>query len=247
MFKIDILNALHQLLKDILVTGEITKKDDSTIKEYLGKNIFINNPFPEVYEKPDDLTELEYYNKSIMDGRFDLEHYGLKGEALAEYASAVDNKEQIMLTGENSFIYSYPNRIFHQKSTPTSNNIINQFDVMLERLKNNNGTNRAVATIYNPFHDHNQVDIPCLQFLQSTIRHNELRLHCLFRSNDIYGAWYGNMLFLTYYAIKLVSDLNQETGKNITFKGIDYHVTSAHIYKINIADAWKLYKETGLL
>lgn len=246
MFKINILNALHHLLKDILVHGEITKKDDSAIKEYLGENIFIDNPFPEVYEKPNNLTNLEYFKKCIVDGRFDLDNYGLKGEALADYASAVDNNEQIYLNGENSFVYSYPNRIFCQSATPESNIIINQFEVMKNRLKNNLGTNRSVATIYNPFHDSDKVDIPCLQFLQSTVRHNELILHCLFRSNDIYGAWYGNMLFLTYYAIKLVSNLNHETGKNITFKGIDYHVTSAHIYEINIEDAWKLYKETGL-
>lgn len=199
-----------------------------------------------MYEKPDNLTNLEYYKKSIIDGRFDLDNYGLKGEALADYASAVDNPEQLYLNGENSFVYSYPNRIFNQKSTPTSNNIINQFDVMLERLKNNNGTNRSVATTYNPFLDFNQVDIPCLQWLQSTIRKNELTLHCMFRSNDIYGAWYGNMLFLTYYAIKLVDELNKQQNNNVLFKGIDYHATSAHIYDINIRDAWKLYKELSL-
>lgn len=238
-------NALRQLIKKILLHGEITTKDDSTIKEYLGNNLFIDNPFPEMYEKPDELTSLEYFKKSLIDGRFDLNNYGLKGEALAEYASAVDNLEQIYLTGENSFVYSYPNRIFNQTPSPTQNNtVINQFDVMLERLKNNNGTNRAVATIYNPFHDFNQVDIPCLQFIQATIRKNELTLHCMFRSNDIYGAWYGNMLFLTYYAIKLVDELNkQQKNNNIIFKGIDYHATSAHIYDINIQDAWKLYKE----
>lgn len=241
----NIINGLHQLLRDVLVTGDVIEKDDSKIMEHLGNHIFIDNPFPEIYDKPENLSGLDYYKKCLVDGRFDLNHYGLKGEALMEYASAVDNDEQINLDGENSFVYSYPNRIFHQRATPESDEFINQFNAMIHRLDNHLGTNRSVATIYNPFHDYLETDIPCLQFLQATVRHNELILHCMFRSNDIYGAWYANMLFLTYYAIKLVEELNKQSYINITFKGIDYHSTSAHVYEINIPAAWKLYKETG--
>jgi len=242
-----IINALHHILKNILVYGELTNKDDSKIQESLGNHIFINNPFPEVYEKPDDMTGLEYYRKSLKEGRFDLNNYGLKGEALMEYATAVDNTDQINLTGDKSFVYSYPNRIFKQKALDTEPvTVINQFNVMINRLNNNSNTNRAVATIYNPFLDNSVEDIPCLQFLQATIRHeNELILHCLFRSNDIYGAWYGNMLFLTYFGLKLMEEYNSyKLNKQVYFKGIDYHATSAHVYEINIPDAWKLYKET---
>ena len=242
----NIINGLHHILKNILIYGELTEKDDSKIQEYMGNHVFIDNPFPEVYEKPDDLTGLEYYRKSLVDGRFDLEHYGLKGEALMEYASAVDNSDQINLDCENSFVYSYPNRIFNQNSEEKGSYGVNQFNIMLHRLNNNLNSNRAVATIYNPFLDCYEEDIPCLNWLQATVRKNELTLHCMFRSNDIYGAWYGNMLFLTYFGLKIMEELNKPVYNNISFKGIDYHSTSAHVYEINVQDAWKLYKETGI-
>lgn len=235
--KTDIKKGLHYLLKDILINGELTEKDDSKIKEYLGTHIYIKNP-----NKNNNLQE---YKTKIKNGEYDLKNYGLKNKGLLEYASAIDNQEQLYLKGEKSFIYSYPNRIFHQKATKNNKETINQYNIMINRLKQNKGTNRAVATIYNPFQDYDEQDIPCLNWIQTTIRKNELNLHCMFRSNDIYGAWYGNMLFLTYYGLKIVNELNKTEKNKINFKGIDYHATSTHIYEINLQDAWKLYKETG--
>ena len=95
---------------------------------------------------------------------------------------------------------------------------------MKERLLNALGSNRAVAITYDPELDCDREDIPCLQFLQAFVRDGELTIHCMFRSNDIFGAFYSNMFFITYIGIKLREELNKELiNEQIGFGGIHYH------------------------
>ena len=102
---------------------------------------------------------------------------------------------------------------------------------MKERLLNALGSNRAVAITYDPELDCDREDIPCLQFLQAFVRDGELTIHCMFRSNDIFGAFYSNMFFITYIGIKLREELNKELiNEQVGFGGIHYHSTSGHIY-----------------
>ena len=75
-----------------------------------------------------------------------------------------------------------------------------------------------------------------MQFLQATIRGNELVLHVIFRSNDIYGAWPANMFFITYIGL-MIKDAMSEKIPDLVFTGIDYHVSSAHIYETDIEKA----------
>ena len=86
------------------------------------------------------------------------------------------------------------------------------------------GTNRAVMNIYNGQLDGTEKDIPCLNWLQFTIRNNKLEMHCMFRSNDVFNAWPSNMYLLTYLGMKLANEFD------IFFDGIDYHCSSAHYY-----------------
>lgn len=220
--------VLKEYLFEILIKGHDTVKDDNdNIKEHLCNHYLIRAPAKDSRELLSD----------IKDGVYDLEYYPLKGEALFDYVSSLDNH------GLDGFVYTYPNRIFEQKSTPSSNEFINQFQIILNRLNNNSGSNRAVATIYNPFHDCYEKDIPCLQWIQCTIRNNQLILHCIFRSNDIFGAFYSNMLFLTYLGLRLTEEYNSyDLNDDVEFQGIDYHSTSGHIYEYNVDEAVKLYK-----
>ena len=54
-------------------------------------------------------------------------------------------------------------------------------------------------------------------------------MHCMFRSNDLYGAWPSNMLFLTGLGLSMAENL-----KDVTFNGIHYHSSSLHIYKTDL-------------
>ena len=115
---------------------------------------------------------------------------------------------------DQGFVYTYPNRILAHFD-------VDQFEVMKKRM----------------LHE----DIPCLQFLQCLVRNNELTIHCLFRSNDIFGAFYSNMFFITYIGIKMKEELNKELlGEKVNFGGIHYHSTSGHIYSNDMKAAKKL-------
>lgn len=138
------------------------------------------------------------------------------------------------------FVYTYPERIIHQynivdfdpEEDLTELGYLNQFDIILNRLRTNDGTNRAVATIYHPGLDKEREDIPCLNWLQATIRDDKLELHVMFRSNDLYGAWPSNMYFLTYLGLCLTDQFIKIPKP--TFNGIHYHSSSLHIYKSNL-------------
>ena len=113
---------------------------------------------------------------------------------------------------------------------------------MVERLIDDLGSNRSVAVTLDPKHDCSEEDIPCLQVLQATVRDRKLTVHCFFRSNDIFGAYYSNMYFITYIGMLLVEELNRRdpVNANIVFDGIYYYSSSAHIYKTDYSKAKKL-------
>lgn len=140
------------------------------------------------------------------------------------------------------FVYTYPERLIHQfgisdfdfEDEYSEVGYLNQYQIILNRLKTNPGSNRAVATIYNPGLDRERDDIPCLNWLQAIIREDCLTLHVMFRSNDLYGAWPANMYFLTYLGLLLAQELE------VSFDGIYYHSSSLHIYDANLNDVKNL-------
>ena len=186
--------------------GKTVKKDDSEIKELMGNYIFIERPqdIPLPFNKKVNSTY--EFAEGLKKGLYDLPNYPIKGEALHDYVISWNDDNQVILDKKTReqmglkgkpFIYTYPERLLRQQTT-NQNDFIDQFKVIYERLLNNMGSNRAVATLYNPGLDSHKNDIPCLNWLQATVRDNKLELHCMFRSNDLYGAWPSNIYLLTY-------------------------------------------------
>ena len=166
----------------------------------------------------------------IKSGKFNIEGCPIKSDALYEYVKSAENPD------DQGFVYTYPNRIFAHFD-------IDQFNTMKERILTATGSNRAVAVTIDPSLDADREDIPCLQFLQCLVRDNDLTIHCLFRSNDIYGAFYSNMFFIAYLGLKMKEEVNKEIiGEKLNFGGIHYHSTSGHIYNTDIKAARKLIK-----
>ena len=231
--------AWKKFLYEIIENGERHEKDDGDIlQEHLINHCFIDNVLNQ-FGNQNITTEM--FLDMIKQGRFNIKGYPVKDLALYNYVSSLDNVETIHnrnTKGDNKFTYTYPNRIFRMQDAFT-NYTVDQFKVMVARLKNFYGSNRAVANIYSGVKDHKMNDIPCLQILQATIRNNELILHCFFRSNDCYGAWPSNMLFLNYLGLKLVDELKKEYPL-LSFKGISYNSSSLHIYKHDLEAARKV-------
>ncbi len=224
--------AWRNFLVDVLENGSYHEKDDGDeLYEKLINHTFI----PNVLDGYDGVSYIpsSVFLKMIGNGVFNIEGYPLKDEALMEYVIQLDDVKQIFIDDyDNSFIYTYPERIFAMKSVNRLKefDLYDQFSVMCDRLRVFDGSNRAVATLYNVGLDRAEQHIPCLNWLQVTIRDNELVLHVMFRSNDLYSAFPSNMMFLQYLGLKFVDELKDDYPL-LKFKGINYNSTSLHIYK----------------
>ena len=225
----------RQILKDIYNKGHIHHKDDAEIREILNVSGFVDNPsffFAGTITREDFL-------KNLRRGFYDIKGYNIKGDALADYVESIDDKYKINLDweDENDFIYTYPERL-KSIAVMTKYDLVreeNQIEYMIERLKENIGSNRAVATLYNIGLDKYQDDIPCLNWMQALIRDDELYLAVMFRSNDIYNAFPSNMFFLMNIGMYMVEEL-QNQYPELSFAGIYYNCTSAHYYTDVVTD-----------
>ena len=111
-----------------------------------------------------------------------------------------------------------------------------QYDIAVERLKQDRETRQAVVTIWNPQIDSvgGKNDYPCTLSQQFRIRNNKLNMTVHMRSNDVWlGAAYDFFQF-TRVQIAIASILGIEPG---TYA---HHVGSLHIYKNNYESVEKL-------
>lgn len=216
-------------VEKILKEGKETYKDSNHhLKESLGNFYIIDDPLDLKFRAKYQHMTTSQMLDDIKAGKYNMESNPIKSDALYEYVKSFESSDDL------GFVYSYPNRILAHFD-------INQFDVMKARLLNSIGSNRSVSITYDPKLDADREDIPCLQFLQGLVRDGELTIHCLFRSNDIFGAFYSNMFFVTYIGVKLVEEINKELiNGQIVFGGVHYHSTSGHIYSNDLRSAKKL-------
>ena len=211
-----------ELLNEVIYNGKYTYKDDSKIKEVIGVHKQIKNP----YSNSIINISADKFASYVKKGIFDIAEYPIKGEALFDYVTSLDDEHQIYLD-DDGFIYTYSERLQNY-------NDINQLDVIINRLNKNINSNRAIAVTYNPMVDMNRQDIPCLQLIQALVRDDKLILSVYFRSNDLYGAFPSNMMFLTYLGMKIANELG------VQFDYIDYHCSSLHIYETDYQQALKV-------
>lgn len=221
--------SYKEFVKKILATGTVVFKDGAEIIESLGNMISIDNPLGLSHKAKYSFIKSGELLRDVENGEYDVKGCPIKGDALYNYLNSFNHPDR------GGFTYTYPNRILEHFG-------VNQFNSMVDRLKDNLGSNRSVCVTLDPKHDCSEKDIPCLQVIQATVRNRKLKLHCFFRSNDIYGAYYSNMYFLTYIGVRLVEELNNvdPVNANIVFDGLMYYSSSAHIYRNDVKSARKL-------
>ena len=212
----------RELLEELIVNHKKHVKDETPIREIIGVHEKIDNPYK------DSMLNINHkqFAEAVKRGAFDITDYPIKSEALFDYVTSLDDEHQIYLD-DDGFIYTYSERLQNY-------NDINQLDVIINRLNKNINSNRAIAVTYNPMVDMNRQDIPCLQLIQALVRNDKLILSVYFRSNDLYGAFPSNMMFLTYLGMKIANELG------VKFDYIDYHCSSLHIYETDYKQASKV-------
>ena len=212
----------RKLLEEVLLHHKKHVKDETQIREIIGVHERIDNPYN------GSMLNINHkqFAEAVKRGAFNIKDYPIKGEALFDYVTSLDDEHQIYLD-DDGFIYTYSERLQNYRGR-------NQLIDIVTRLKQDMGGNRAVAVTFNPFIDNKHDDIPCLQLIQALVRNNKLILSVYFRSNDLYGAFPSNMMFLTYLGMKIANELG------VQFDYIDYHCSSLHIYETDYKQALKV-------
>ena len=113
-------------------------------------------------------------------------------------------------------------------------NGIDQFEWMVERLQAKPETKSATISLVTP--GLSAPNLPCLSVLDAKIRNDDLHLQFFFRSQNIFGRQYANLLAIADLHERLAHRLGCGVG---SLKG---SIASAHIYGYDLADARKLVK-----
>jgi thymidylate synthase len=146
------------------------------------------------------------------------EGYFWQGEKLEKY------KEQFMSKDRQGFTYTYGNRIRDHFE-------VDQLDEAIHRLQNSQVSRRATMITWDPEVDPFAEDVPCMIMVDFKIRDGKLRTTGVWRSHDIYGAFYPNLMGLAHMAKYVAKEVGVEVGP-MTVQSI-----SAHIYEHNWEEA----------
>jgi len=210
-----IADGWETLVKKIMEEGkEINDERGSLTKEILNTLVTIKNPLGKQKSKDNDETDM-FENIKVPTGYF------WRGEKLKIYS------EQFISDDKQGFVYTYGNRLrAHFRG-------IDQIQVAIDRLKNCEESRRSISVTWDPTVDTKVDEVPCMILVDLKIRDGKLYTTGLWRSHDIYGAWFPNAVGLTYLTKYAADQLGVEVGE------ISIHSISAHIYEVNFDDAKK--------
>ena len=148
--------------------------------------------------------------------------YFWSGEKLEIYA------EQFLSDDKQGFVYTYGNRLRKHFQG------IDQIKEAINRLKNCKESRRAISVTWDPPTDTKQEEVPCMILVDFKIRDGKLHTTGLWRSHDIYGAWFPNAVGLTHLSKYVAGEVGVEVGS------LTIHSISAHIYQANFEEALKV-------
>lgn len=142
-------------------------------------------------------------------------------------------KKEFLTGDKKGFVYTYGERLF--------GNDCNQIRKSMERLNENLNTRRATSVTLRPRQDQDREDIPCLILVDFKVRDGVLFTTGVWRSHDIYGAYFPNLVGL-YSVAKYVKE--HVDGIN-SIGEMTIQSISAHIYETDYASAKELLENNG--
>lgn len=142
---------------------------------------------------------------------------------------ALDRYAEQLLSSENpGFEYTYGERLRKYPDSIDGGYAgcdSDQLEYIIDKLKENPVTRRAIAITWIPDTDRLHEHVPCIQSVNFLYRQNRLHMTAYFRSHDFARAWPANLYGLN----KLLQYVGKETG--MTPGSITTISASAHIYE----------------
>ena len=188
--------AYHDALKELKVCADQTPCPDWNCTQLeASMTMVVLEPLAEPRISrlfPGGPEELQQYKMEILDGILDFE------------------------IERGNWTYTYHDRIVNW------NECFNQIQFVLDELKRNPYSRRAVIDIRNNKDDMYSGDPACLQHIQYFIRNGKLDCKVLFRSNDACKATYMNAFALICLQEQLAQKLGVEVG-TYTHRANSFH------------------------
>ena len=215
----EIADGWEKLVKMIITDGEeVNDERGSLTKEILNVMVSIRKPLG---TNSNDFFNIQSKFSDILDIRVP-EGYFWSGDKLKTYS------EQFISKDKQGFVYTCGNRLRSHFSKT------DQIKEAIQRLKNCKESRRAISITWDPAIDSKNDEVPCMILVDFKIRNDRLYTTALWRSHDIYGAWFPNAVGLTYLSQYVAGKVDIAIGS------ITIHSISAHIYEVNFDEARKL-------
>lgn len=118
-------------------------------------------------------------------------------------------------------------------------NGIDQFEWLANRLNSKRETKSATISLLSA--GDNNPNLPCLTTIDAKIRDKKLILQFFFRSQNIFGRQYANLLALAKLQLNLAQRLSVDVGLLMGY------VASAHIYDYDFEQALQICNDKQIL
>lgn len=164
---------------------------------------------------------------------------GIGAVEACQILSGMSRPKLVVAVGPQFINYTEDSGFFHGSYGTRTRG---QYDVVIDRLRNDSDSRQGVVTLWNPELDclPGKKDYPCTVMHQFRIRNNRLNMSVYMRSNDVWlGSAYDFFQF-TRVQLAMCSVLGIEPG---TYA---HHVGSLHIYANNYEAADKLKKTSNV-
>lgn len=220
--------ALPHLMRNVLIYGFPVPSRNGDCKELTHVQIKLEKPGTGYITTPERRVSVAAQIAEtawILAGRSDVEW-------LSRYLPrAVDFSDD-----GKTWRGGYGPRIRAFGDDPLGSPGVDQLQHVIELLKEDPNTRRAVINIYDPLADTEPgKDIPCNNWLHFLARDGKLTLHVATRSNDLMWGWSGINAFEWNILLQVVAGL---TG--LKPGGIVFSISSLHLYESHFGRAKKI-------
>lgn len=130
---------------------------------------------------------------------------------------------------------AYGDRLRRWPKSDGSGDVVDQISYIVDLLKKETGTRRAVAMLYDPARDNiESKDIPCNNWLSFISRLGKLDLHVAVRSNDAIWGWSGINVFEWSTLLEIVAGLTGLQVGSLHFSTTSFHLYGRHFDKARL-------------
>jgi thymidylate synthase len=200
------------------IKTEYDKPDDPPSKDCT-MTIVVRDPLAEPMihkDLPGGLDDLQEYVMEVLDG--------IKDHCIRDPDDPEDTRWE----------YTYHQRLFGY-TFPRSTEVIDQIELLSEKLAKTPHTRRAQAITWKVWEDNFCYDPACLQsiwcrLLQADEDRWLLNTNVRFRSNDAYKAAFMNMFALIQLQVKIAERIAALSGKTVDLGRYVHQADSYHIY-----------------